>query len=242
MWSWLGLAVPTFILLLFVSAPYGRHFRGGWGPGVHPVLGWMLMELPAAFVFAVCVLSEGWPESIPVVVFLFMWQMHYLQRTFIYPLLLRSKKRMSLLVILMAICFNVMNGYINGRWIGAFSPGYQSSWLVDPRFILGGTMWLAGFVTNLHSDHVLRHLRKPGETSYKIPQGGMYRYVSCPNYFGEILEWSGWAVATWSVAGLTFAVWSFANLVPRAITHHRWYQETFEHYPTKQKAVIPFLL
>lgn len=242
MWGWLISAVPIFLLLFFVSAPYGRHFRGTWGPGIGAIAGWVLMEAPAAFIFAVCVLAEGWPTSPVVLVFLVMWQAHYVQRAFIYPLLIRSKKQMALLVILMALCFNTVNGYINGRWVGAFSPGWDVSWFWDPRFIIGVALWICGYAINIHSDHILRHLRKPGDTEYRIPEGGMYRWVSCPNYLGEIVEWTGWAIATWSLAGLTFAIWTFANLVPRARTHHRWYVSTFEDYPRNRKAVIPYLL
>ncbi|HDP80029.1 MAG TPA: DUF1295 domain-containing protein, partial [Spirochaetes bacterium] len=94
---------------------------------------------------------------------------------------------------------------------------------------------------NMHADHVLKNLRSPGETGYRIPAGGLYRFVSCPNYFGEILEWTGWALATWSLPGLAFALFTMANLVPRARAHHRWYHETFPDYPAERKRVIPFL-
>jgi len=70
----------------------------------------------------------------------------------------------------------------------------------------------------------------------------MYRYVSCPNYLGEILEWAAWAVLTWSLVGLVFAIWTGANLIPRALAHHKWYQEKFPDYPKDRKAIIPFLL
>ena len=85
-------------------------------------------------------------------------------------------------------------------------------------------------------------LRKPGEAHYSIPHGGFYRYVSCPNYLGEIVEWIGWAILTWSLAGLAFAVFTIANLLPRALAIHRWYRKEFSDYPATRKAVIPFLL
>lgn len=96
----------------------------------------------------------------------------------------------------------------------------------------------AGFALNLHSDNTLLKLRKPGETGYSIPQGGGFRYVSCPNYLGEVMEWAGWALATWSLAGLAFFVFTAANLVPRALSHHRWYRERFEDYPPGRRAII----
>ncbi|GAU34188.1 hypothetical protein TSUD_162890 [Trifolium subterraneum] len=77
---------------------------------------------------------------------------------------------------------------------------------------------------------------------YMIPKGGLFQVVSCPNYFGEIVEWFGWALMTWSWAGLGFFVYTFANLGPRARANHQWYLEKFgEDYPKKRKAVIPYL-
>lgn len=98
-----------------------------------------------------------------------------------------------------------------------------------------------GFVINRAADRTLRSLRGPGETGYKIPQGGLYRWISCPNYLGEIVEWVGWAIATWSLPGLLFAVWTAANLIPRARAHHIWYHEQFNNYPVERRALIPGL-
>ena len=102
-------------------------------------------------------------------------------------------------------------------------------------------LFLAGFAANRWADAQLRGLRTPGDHSYKIPQGGLYRWISSPNYFGEIVEWFGWALMTWSLAGLTFAIWTVANLAPRAIANHRWYHDTFKDYPAERKALVPFL-
>jgi steroid 5-alpha-reductase/3-oxo-5-alpha-steroid 4-dehydrogenase 1 len=77
-------------------------------------------------------------------------------------------------------------------------------------------VFVLGFTLNRRADRMLRQLRAPGETGYKIPYGGLFERVSCPNYLGEIIEWSGWALATWSLPGVSFAVWTFANLAPRA--------------------------
>jgi steroid 5-alpha reductase family enzyme len=70
----------------------------------------------------------------------------------------------------------------------------------------------------------------------------LFRYVSCPNFLGEILEWTGFAIMTWSPAALAFAVWTLVNLVPRALDHHNWYRSRFEDYPPGRKALIPFVL
>ena len=131
---------------------------------------------------------------------------------------------------------------LNGRYIFKFAPTYSIDWFCDPRFILGVLIFFIGFYINLHSDRILRNLRAPGESGYKIPYGGFFKFVSCPNYMGEIIEWAGFAIATWSLPGLSFALWTIANLAPRAISHHKWYKKTFSDYPTDRKAILPFIL
>ena len=82
-------------------------------------------------------------------------------------------------------------------------------------------------------------MRRPGSHGYSICNEGLYRWISCPNYFGEIIIWTGWALATWSLAGLAFAVWTFANLAPRARAHHIWYRRQFPDYPPERKSLLP---
>jgi len=173
--------------------------------------------------------------------FLAMWQAHYLQRAFVYPFLMREGARIPATVMLMAITFNVLNAFINARWVSELGS-YSLDWLADPRFLAGVALFLGGLALNLSADRTLRGLRAPGETGYRIPRGGAYRWVSCPNYLGEILEWFGWALATWSLAGLAFALYTTANLAPRAVAHHGWYRKRFVDYPAQRRALIPYVL
>lgn len=238
----LGLAVITAISLWVITAPYGRHNRAGWGPQIPNALGWVIMEAPAVLLFA-WIYSRGQfrTDTVPLVL-LAMWQLHYLHRTVIYPLRLRSRgKSMPLAIAVTAVAFNSLNAYINARWISHFG-GYTDTWLTDPRFLIGAALFVAGAAINLHSDEILFRLRRPGETGYAIPRGGLYRWVSCPNYLGEIIEWTGWAIATWSLPGLAFAVYTAANVGPRALAHHRWYRRQFPDYPAERKALLPYLL
>lgn len=236
------LAVPTFAVLLWTTAPYGRHIREGWGPSIPSRLGWMLMEAPALLVFTgVYFAGARRFETIPLV-FAALWHLHYVHRTFVFPFRLRiGGKRMPVSIPLMGITFNGLNAYVNARWVSELGS-YSPDWLLDPRFLVGIAVFFVGLAINLHADTVLIHLRKPGETGYKIPRGGMYRWITSPNYFGEIVEWAGWALMTWSLPGLAFAVYTTANLAPRAISNHRWYRETFPDYPRERRALVPFLL
>jgi 3-oxo-5-alpha-steroid 4-dehydrogenase 1 len=237
------LALLVFIMLFFVTAPYGRHTRKGWGTTIANNLAWIIMESPSAILFAILFFLGNAPKSMVAVIFLLLWEAHYLHRAFIYPLTLRDgRKRMPVLIMLMGFFFNTFNSYTNSRYLFSFSGGYQTNWLLDPRFIAGVAIFTAGFIINRWADKVLHDLRKPGELDYKVPTGGLYRWISCPNYFGEIIEWFGWALATWSLPALAFAVWTFANLAPRAIKHHRWYHSQFKEYPKNRKALLPGIL
>ena len=238
--GWFVLAVVIFVTLLFLVAPYGRHSRSGWGPALDNRLAWIIMEAASPLVFFACFILGSNTITVTGLAFLLLWEAHYIHRAFIYPFSLSGEsKRMPVVVISLGIFFNFVNAYLNGRYIYTFSAGYANQWLADPRFIVGVGLFLAGFVINRQADRTLRNLRKPGELDYKVPYGGLYRWISCPNYLGEILTWVGWAVATWSLSGLSFAVWTMANLVPRARAHHAWYRANFSDYPPRRKALVP---
>jgi len=200
----------------------------------------MIMESPASLLFAGVYLAGAHRAELVPLLFLGLWQLHYVQRAFVYPLLMRAGNRMPVSLMAMAIFFNVLNGFINARWISQWGD-YPVRWLTDPRFLIGVVVFLGGLAVNLHSDRTLRRLRGPGETGYKIPHGGGFRWVSSPNYLGEIIEWFGWALLTWSLAGLAFALYTTANLAPRALANHRWYRDRFPDYPEDRRALIPFL-
>ena len=239
LWAMFGSAAASFLYLLRRPAPYGRHYGGsGWGPTVSSRAGWILMESPAVCFFGFVYFQGEAAWSLVPLVFLAMWQIHYLNRTLIYPFRIRSERRMPLYVAGSGFFFNVLNAYLNARLVSHLGR-YESSWLTDPRFLIGVTVFVVGISLNMHADRILLRLRKPATTQYVVPKGGVYRYVSCPNYLGEILEWTGWAIATWSPAGLAFAVFTFANLAPRARSNHRWYRERFPDYPPNRRALIP---
>lgn len=239
----MGLAAGAFAAIFFVPVPYGRHNRPGWGPQVRAYLGWFLMESPSLLVFTLVFLVTPFPKSAASWVFFALWVTHYVQRSLVYPFLIHGKeKSMPLVIVGLAMLFTSLNGYLNSRWLFKFSHNHGPSWFTDPRFIIGTVLFVAGFVENVHSDALLRGLRRPGESGYKVPRGGLFRYVSCANYFAEIVEWSGWALATWSLPGLAFAVWTVANLAPRAHSHHQWYKRQFPDYPPERKALVPFLI
>lgn len=241
-WAVIAAGLLAFGILWWIAAPYGRFMREGWGPTLPSRVGWTLMEAPSAIGFlAVYAFGAHRLASVPVL-FLLLWQAHYLHRALVFPWRLREHgKRMPWLIVGTGVFFNCVNTWLNARWISD-AGSYDLAWLSDPRFVAGVALFAAGYAINQHADAVLFALRPTGDGGYRIPVGGLYRWVSCPNYLGEILEWSGWALATWSWPGLAFALFTLTNLAPRALATHRWYRETFAGYPPERKALVPFVL
>lgn len=237
----LGLSGVVFVFSLFVTGPYGRYPRTRWaGPELPGWLGWMLMELPQPLGFLICFLL-GDRRGPVALVFLGMWGFHYVYRTAIYPFVTRTRS-MPLSIVGTGFLLNIGFSYVNGRWLFALGPARELSWLTSAPFVTGALLYFGGFVLCSTSDVILRRLRSHGQGGYRVPRGGAFRWVSCPNYLGEILQWLGWATATWSLAGLTIALVTAANLVPRAVRHHRWYRQTFPDYPASRRALLPYLL
>jgi 3-oxo-5-alpha-steroid 4-dehydrogenase 1 len=237
---WLVVAAAVFGLLLFINAPYGRYLRKGWGLTIGSKLGWLTMESGAAITFA-CFFIMGAEFSLVSWMFVLMWEAHYFHRAFIYPFSLRPDKQMPVIIVAFGLMFNVINAYLNSRNLFTLSGGYSVAWLHDPRFISGFLLFTAGYFITRQSDHILSGLRKTPHNTYVIPRGGLFCVVSSPNYLGEITIWTGWALATWSLPGLAFAIWTIANLAPRARANHAWYKAHFPDYPADRRALLPLV-
>ena len=240
-----AIAVIVFIALFFIDAGYGMFKTKKWGPAIPNKPGWILMESPVFILMAILFALSDRTGNIACIAMFALFELHYFQRSFIFPFLLKGKSTMPLSIIAMGITFNSLNALMQAGWLFYVSPAdlYTSAWLTTPQFIIGTLIFLAGMAINIHSDHVIRTLRKPGDTNHYFPKRGMYRYVTSGNYFGECVEWLGFACLTWSWAGLVFFIWSFANLAPRARRINARYREEFpeEFKETSPKAIIPFI-
>ena len=245
LWAMAIMAVIVFLSLYFVDAGYGKFYRSSWGPSLDNHLGWFLMEVP---VFAIMLLLwwfSGRRADMVRVVFLLLFEAHYFHRSFIFPRQLRGHSRMPWAIVAMGALFNTLNAIMQGGWIFYFSPAdrYPASWLTSLPFLVGTALFFAGMYVNIQSDGIIRNLRQPGDTAHYLPRGGMFRYVTSANYFGEWLEWTGFAILTWSWSGAVFALWTFANLCPRAARIYKLYSQEFPDQMAKEKLkrFIPFI-
>ena len=240
-----AMGLVVFISLYFVTAGYGQFHTKQWGWSINNKVGWVLMEAPAFLTMLGIWIASGCPTAAPQIVLLGLFLLHYFQRSFIFPLLMSGHSKMPVTIMLSGATFNIINGIMQGGALFWFPlETYQEGWnyLTHSTSIIGLVVFFLGMAVNLHSDHVIRHLRKPGDNRHYLPQKGMYHYVTSANYLGELIEWTGFAIIGGSMASWVFVWWTAANLVPRAHAIHKKYKEEFgKEALVGKKRIIPFI-
>jgi len=233
---WIIIGLIIFPINLIYKAPYGRHTSKKWGISIDNKLGWIIMELPALLVCPAIYFYFKIDFDISIM-FICLWIIHYFNRTIIFPFRIKTKgKKMPLAIVLSAFFFNIVNGLINGYFLSNINLHSVSIFLIT-----GFLLFVLGLYINISSDNKLINLRKI-KKGYFVPKGGLFKYISCPNFFGEILEWFGFALMTFNIGSLSFFIWTCCNLIPRALAHHKWYKNKFNEYPKERKAILPFLI
>ena len=239
-----AIAFVVFVALYFVKAGYGKFRTPAWGFSINNKTAWVLMEAPVFFTMAVLWLQSADPWLLPQLVLFLLFELHYFQRSFVFPLLLKGKGSMPVCIMLMGVTFNVVNSMMQAGGLFLFPPAEYAdgaAYLIQPRTLAGIAIFFAGMAVNIHSDHVIRSLRKPGDTNHYLPERGMYRFVTSANYFGELVEWTGFAIASSTWASWVFVLWTAANLVPRAAAIYNRYAEEFGDVVYSRKRIIPFV-
>ncbi|MGB3154559.1 MAG: hypothetical protein WBB06_08160, partial [Chitinophagaceae bacterium] len=157
MFTWIGLAVFIFFLLLKITAPYGRYTSTKWGPLVSNKFGWLLMELPALLVLVLFLGPVFTTLSAPSWIMIGLFCFHYINRTFIFPFRLHTKgKKMPLVIVSSGIFFNLVNGFSLGYYFVHFAI-YTNAWLTDMRFLSGLVIFFIGMLINWKADNRLIH-------------------------------------------------------------------------------------
>lgn len=240
---YLIIPVIIFALLFFIKAPYGKFTSESWGKLVNARLGWIIMESFAVIIFLAFMFIYRNTLTFTKIAFFVVWNMHYVYRAFIYQARIGKKELMSLGVSMSGMIFQIFNTFYQCVFIFApsFNSLYANSYIAKPNFIIGIVMFFAGLLVNRQSDKILFNIKKNNGGKYGIPYGGMYKYITCPNYFGETFMWAGWFVMTFNLASFGFLIWTVSNLFPRAYSYHKWYNKEFSCYPKDRKRIIPFL-
>ena len=238
----LVLATISFLARQWRPLPYGKHSDSNGACTLPLRPSYIITHLIPGVVFFTITYFTGLHFRSPInITLLVLFEVHYLTRGFITPLVSRySESKLTIWVPLHNLLLNVFFHYVNAEFIG--SVDYCRGYHYDPRFIIGAILFVVGFVVNRVSDTQLVFLRKSRrDQAYYIPRGFVFGLVSSPHYLGEGLMWLGWAVMTWSLAGLVWWLYVESVFLPRARHTHKWYKNQFLNYPSRRKALVPFL-
>ncbi|KAK2567432.1 3-oxo-5-alpha-steroid 4-dehydrogenase 1, partial [Acropora cervicornis] len=179
-------AVIVAFLLIFLKAEYGRYFSvksaKKYGFGVPPRVAWFAQELPAFVV--PCILVCYARED--VVGF--------------------TPNKLDSLVLMHPLlkCFHRSLIY---PWLikGGKPTPFFLAFLAFVFCIYNGYLQ-ARYLTQF------AYYEKTWLLNPCFIFGGVFTYVSGANFFGEIVEWSGFALACWSLPSLAFAVFTALNI------------------------------
>ena len=241
---WLGLAIITFGILASgkLTASYGRHYsKSSIFPSVNGKVGWMCMEIvsPTTILLFFQAYKLHGPYLSTGRVLLGLWLIHYINRSVLSVILSPGMKISRLDIVFSSMFFN----FINASWVGHdLALLNAEEFTVSLKTIVGLVMFILGMVVNVSSDyHLQSERRRRGETGgqYILPEWGLYKYIVSPNYAGEILEWTGYAILLGRESGWSFVAWTICNLGPRARSNLAWYKKKFGDKVNNRKGIIP---
>jgi 3-oxo-5-alpha-steroid 4-dehydrogenase 1 len=263
----------VFALVVLKPSTYGKlmHKRTNlFGPMVSAKWCWIIFESPnwvwVLYSLLLVILNDEETDGrssssliipLPNSLLLGWFFLHYLHRSILYPLQLSSDSKFPIGILVFTVPYTMVNGYLQSQGLLRFQT-FPPNYLFSLSFAWGSIITVLGFTIAFISDQTLLQLRRSSSsctttndstgtktttTIYQIPYGGLFQYVSCPHFLGEIVEWIGFCIACHgSLASASFAIWTMANLGPRALAQHEWYQQKFDDYPKDRKAIVPFLV
>ena len=255
-WVHFGLVIFCFLLAIAVlifnivkTVPYGKYNKGDNTIQVPLRLAFGIMHiLTGIVVFTITYFVQrnfdGNRLNIDTrvnIVMYCLFTIHYINRGIVDTIANRhSQRKVALWIPVLGTLTIMFYHFINAQFIG--EAQYLRGYYYDPRFIIGIILFITGFILNRVADGQLICLRTDyKDTQYLIPDGCSFHCISCPNYLGELIEWFGWVIMTWSLAGLVWFLFVAAILIPRARQNHKWYQKELDGYPPKRNALLPLV-
>jgi 3-oxo-5-alpha-steroid 4-dehydrogenase 1 len=242
--AWFGSAITAFVILASgtLTASYGRHYmKSSIIPSVNGKLGWMCMEIvsPATILLFFQTYKLRGPYASTGHVLLGLWLIHYVNRSVLSVILSPGMKSSRLDTVIMSIFFNL----VNAGWVGHdLALLNTETFTFSLKTIIGLVMFILGMAINISSDyHLQSERRRKGGASgrYILPEWGLYKYILSPNYAGETVEWTGYAILLGRESGWSFVVWTICNLGPRARSNLAWYKEKFGDKVGNRKSIVP---
>lgn len=106
---------------------------------------------------------------------------------------------------------------------------------------VGMVLWGLGTSLNLYHHWLLSRLRKDGAGGYHLPRGGLFGWVACPHYFGELVAWFGFALVFHHITALVFFSTMLLYLMGRSSATLSWYREKLTTTPEGWRRLIPLV-
>ena len=93
-------------------------------------------------------------------IFLLLWLLQYVHRSFIYPFLIDlTNPKMPISIAASAFFFNIINVNVQAIGIYYFTQ-YPANWIVSEAFLLGVIIFFIGMFINIKSDYLIISMRK----------------------------------------------------------------------------------
>ncbi|ORM41054.1 Very-long-chain enoyl-CoA reductase [Babesia sp. Xinjiang] len=171
-----------------------------------------------------------------------MLMAHFLKREIESLFVHRFSKTTMPIANLFTNCFHYWILCAVGIGYYVFHPRYTEIVLFFKyeKYLLIAFFMFCQFMTFM--THItLRNLRPKGTTVRGIPQHWGFQYVSCANYFWELLIWVTVALYTNTISSYFFAFAVGMILSQWAKKKHRKYIKEFPNYDRRRRAIIPFI-
>lgn len=235
-----------FGLLLFFLEKTGRFqlayskFRKGGNTSAR--LAMILIYAPAPFIYVLATVFTGFKISPYHDWLMYAFLFHFGKRCYEILFVHKYSRPMG-----MGTVIAIGTLYAGAAWSAGLMHGSvsrEAGYLAKVQLWLwiGGAVFIAGQILNFYHHLLLARLRSEGSTEYSIPSGGLFKWVACPHYLGEIIAWIGYAVMSGFLPMLGIAVIMSLYLLGRALRTLDWYKANVPGYPGARKALIPGLL
>jgi len=110
--------------------------------------------------------------------------------------------------------------------------------------VIVGFPWFCSFmVLNFICHMRLKYMRPKGTNAFVIPHGGLFEYITCPNYFCEIMTWVGFNILTgFTPAGVAFNIVGTLQMIKWASERRQKFIKLFgSKWPKKRYVLFPFI-
>lgn len=134
-------------------------------------------------------------------------------------------------------------------WAFAAVIGYP---LCHPKFTppespmqvkTGAAVMIMNEIMNFAVHLQLSRMRKgDGDQARTFPGGPLFQFVSCPNYFHEVMSWVGFSIGTNLLSSWLFTAVGLAQMTEWSLKKHRGYVKADPAAMKRKKSIIPFVI